>query len=93
MTGVAMIAACGDGGNGPSNTAPTASFTYQCTNLACIFTDQSSDDDGTIASLSWDFGDGSSGTGAVANHTYTTAGDYVVKVEATDNGGLSSTSW
>jgi PKD repeat protein len=93
MTGVALIAACGDdGGNGPSNTAPTASFTYECTNLACIFTDHSSDADGTIASRSWDFGDGNSGTGATANHTYATAGDYIVTVEATDDGGKTDTS-
>jgi PKD repeat protein len=93
MTGVALIAACsGDDGNGPSNTAPTASFTYECTNLSCTFTDQSADDDGTIASRSWDFGDGSTGTGASATHSYTQAGDYDVTVEATDDGGLTNTS-
>jgi PKD repeat protein len=93
MTGVALIAACsGDDGNGPSNTAPTASFTYECTNLSCTFTDQSADDDGQIASRSWDFGDGSTGTGATATHTYANAGDYDVTVEATDNGGLTDTS-
>ena len=92
MTGVALIAACGDGGNDPSNAAPTASFTYECSNLVCSFTDQSSDEDGTIASRSWDFGDGSSGTGATASHTYTAAGDYDVTVEATDDGGLTDTS-
>jgi PKD repeat protein len=93
MTGVALIAACsGDDGNGPSNVKPTAAFTYECTNLVCVFTDQSSDEDGTIASRSWDFGDGSSGTGATANHTYTAAGDYDVTVEATDDGGLPDTS-
>jgi PKD repeat protein len=94
MTGVALIAACSgdDGGNGPSNTAPTAAFTYECTNLSCTFTDQSADDDGTIASRSWDFGDGSTGTGASATHAYATAGDYDVTVEATDDGGLTDTS-
>jgi PKD repeat protein len=93
MTGVALIAACsGDDGNGPSNTAPAASFTYECSNLACTFTDQSSDADGTIASRSWDFGDGNTGTGATANHTYAGAGDYDVTVEATDDGGLTDTS-
>ena len=92
MTGVALIAACGDGGNGPSNTAPTAGFTYECTNLSCTFTDQSADDDGTIASRSWDFGDGSTGTGASATHAYANAGDYDVTVEATDDGGLTDTS-
>jgi PKD repeat protein len=94
MTGVALIAACsGDnGGNGPSNTAPTAAFTYECTDLSCTFTDQSADGDGTIASRSWDFGDGSTGTGASATHTYSLAGDYDVTVEATDDGGLTDTS-
>jgi PKD repeat protein len=93
MTGVALIAACsGDGGNGPSNTAPTAAFTYECTNLTCAFTDQSADADGTIASRSWDFGDGNNGTGTTANHTYSQAGTYQVTVEATDDGGKSTTS-
>ena len=93
MTGVALIAACsGDDGNGPSNTAPAAAFTYECTNLSCTFTDRSADEDGTIASRSWDFGDGSTGTGATATHTYASAGDYDVTVEATDNGGLTDTS-
>ena len=93
MTGVALIAACsGDNGNGPSNTAPTASFTYECTNLSCTFTDHSADEDGTIASRSWDFGDASTGTGASATHSYAQAGDYDVTVEATDDGGLTDTS-
>jgi PKD repeat protein len=92
MTGVALIAACGDGGNDPSNVEPTAAFTYACSNLVCTFTDQSSDADGSIDSRSWDFGDGGSGTNATQNHTYASAGTYQVKVEATDNGGKSKTS-
>ena len=67
-------------------------FTYECTNLNCTFTDQSADDDGQIESRSWDFGDGSSGTGASATHAYANAGDYDVTVEATDDGGLNDTS-
>jgi PKD repeat protein len=93
MTGVALIAACsGDDGNGPSNTAPAAAFTYECTNLSCTFTDRSADEDGSIASRTWDFGDGSTGTAAVATHTYASAAAYNVTVEATDNGGLTDTS-
>jgi PKD repeat protein len=91
MTGVALIAACGDG-NGPSNTGPAADFTYECTNLSCTFTDRSADEDGTIASRSWDFGDGATATAATATHTYTSAGDYNVTVAATDNDGLNDTS-
>jgi PKD repeat protein len=93
MTGVALIAACsGDDGNGPSNTGPAAAFTYECTNLSCTFTDRSADGDGTIASRSWDFGDGSTATALAPTHAYTSAGDYVVTVEATDNDGASDTS-
>ena len=94
MTGVALIAACGDnGGNGPANTAPTAAFTYECTNLTCAFTDHSTDDDGTIASRDWDFGDGSAHATAVnPNHTYAGAGTYNVTLAATDNDGDSDTS-
>ena len=47
-----LVAACGDS-NGPdddpNNTAPTANFTWECTDLACTFTNLSSDADGTIA--------------------------------------------
>jgi PKD repeat protein len=96
VAGVALLAACGSdgsGGNGPSNTAPTAAFTYECTNLTCTFTDRSADEDGTIASRAWDFGDNSpNGTAAVANHTYVNAGTYAVTVRATDNDGSSTTS-
>jgi len=94
MTGVALIAACGDnGGNGPANTAPTAAFTYECTNLACAFTDHSTDDDGTIASRDWNFGDGSAHATAVnPNHAYAGAGTYSVTLAATDNDGDSDTS-
>ena len=47
-------AACGDGG-GPDNAAPNASFTQVCTGLSCVFTDASTDSDGSIASRSWTF--------------------------------------
>ena len=95
IAGVALIAGCsddGDGGNGPVNTAPTATFTYECTNLSCTFTDQSSDVDGSIASRSWNFGDSQSGSGEAPSHTYAAAGTYNVTVSATDDDGSSTTS-
>jgi PKD repeat protein len=49
-----------------------------------------SDTDGTVDSLSWDFGDGSHGTGAGPAHTYAAAGDYTVKLTATDNDGSAT---
>ena len=44
---------------GGGNQSPTASFVFSCTTLDCSFDGAgSSDPDGTIASYSWDFGDG-----------------------------------
>lgn len=68
-----------------ANLAPTASFTSSCTNLACSFNDTSTDNDGTIASRSWDFGDGSGATTANPSHTYAAAGTYTVALSVTDN--------
>jgi len=43
-----------------------------------------------IASYSWDFGDGQSGTGATPSHSYATAGTYTVTVTATDTLGFTA---
>jgi hypothetical protein len=45
----------------------------------------SSDADGPISSFSWDFGDGNSGEGATAQHTYSAPGTYEVTLTVTDN--------
>ena len=50
----------------------------------------STDPDGTIVQYAWDFGDGTSGNGATANHTYTAAGTYTVTLTVTDNDGASN---
>jgi len=51
------------------------------------FRGSGSDPDGTVASYTWDFGDGASATGATASHVYATAGTYTAKLTVTDNGG------
>jgi PKD repeat protein len=93
--GAALLAACSGGdSNGPSNTAPTASFTFACTDLACTFTDHSFDNDGTVASYGWSFGDaGSAQNTAIskdATHTFSAAGPHSVQLTVTDNGGATN---
>ena len=50
---------------------------------------QSSDIDGTIASYSWDLGNGVTSTGATIEHVYTQAGTYFVTLTVTDNEGAT----
>jgi hypothetical protein len=92
VTSASLFAACSGDSSGPSNTPPTANFTFYCSDLTCILTYHSSDIDGRIASQAWDFGDGQSGTGATATHTYALGGTYNATVRATDNGGASTIS-
>jgi subtilisin family serine protease len=76
----------------PANQTPTAAFTYSCTDLSCTFTDGSSDSDGTIATRSWNFGDGTSSTATNPSHTYGAASTYTVSLTVTDNSGAPATT-
>ncbi|MCW2637024.1 MAG: hypothetical protein JWQ99_3391 [Blastococcus sp.] len=49
----------------------------------------SSDPDGTIATYSWDFGDGATGTGVSPSHQYTGVGTFTASLTVTDNAGNS----
>ena len=51
----------------------------------------SSDGDGTIASFSWDFGDGDTGSGQTPSHTFESEGTYNVVLTVTDNQGGQAT--
>lgn len=78
------------GGGGPTNQPPTASFTFSCTDLTCSFNGSgSSDPDGSIASYAWNFGDGTTGSGATVNKTYAAAGTRTVTLTVTDNEGAT----
>jgi PKD repeat protein len=73
-----------------TNTPPTARFTNACNALVCSFNGStSSDADGSIAGYAWDFGDGTTGSGASPSHTYATAGNYDVTLTVTDDKGAT----
>ena len=74
------------------NDPPTAAFSSDCTDLACDFTDASTDSDGTIQSWSWSFGDGATSTAQNPGHTYAASGIYNVSLTVTDDDGASDTA-
>jgi PKD domain len=74
------------------NAPPTGSFTFSCSGLTCTFDGgASSDNDGTIESYRWDFGDGTSGGGEFVQHTYGQPRSYSVGLIVTDNDGATAT--
>ncbi|MFL6238681.1 MAG: PKD domain-containing protein [Actinomycetes bacterium] len=75
------------------NAPPLASMTVSCTERSCQFDGTaSSDSDGTVASYAWNFGDGSTTTGANASHAYASDGSYNVTLTVTDNQGATGTT-
>ncbi|HHE51472.1 MAG TPA: PKD domain-containing protein, partial [Candidatus Acetothermia bacterium] len=85
------------GGCLTQNVAPTASFTATPTSgqapLAVSFdASASSDPDGTIASYTWNFGDGQNGSGMSGSHIYANEGTFTAILTAIDDGGLMSTA-
>ena len=50
------------------------------------------DPDGSIASYSWNFGDGGSASGAAPTHAYTTTGTYTVTLTVIDNLGAQGSA-
>jgi PKD repeat protein len=74
---------------------PVASFTYQppvpVDGSELLFTDTSTDADGTIASWAWTFGDGGTSTLQHPKHTYFAPGTFPVSLTVTDNDGSTGT--
>ncbi len=73
--------------------APNASFTASRVSgnapLAVAFADQST---GNPASWKWDFGDGNTSSEQNPSHTYTAAGDYIVKLIISNACGADTTT-
>lgn len=79
------------------NYVPTPSFTTSVTTgqvpLQVSFdASASSDFDGSLVAYEWDFGDGDTGTGMVAGHTFDLPGTYSAALTVTDNGGATATA-
>ncbi|NAZ16803.1 PKD domain-containing protein [Glutamicibacter soli] len=88
----ALLAMDSDGAPPLPNQPPTAVAGGDCTGLTCSFTGSGSNDpDGDIASYAWQFGDGESGTGEVAEHNYAAAGTYTATLTVSDADGATAT--
>lgn len=80
------------GGGGGVNQPPAASFSTAISGLTVTFTDTSTDADGSIASRSWNFGDGTTSTAVNPSRTYAAAGTYTVSLTVTDDQGATNTT-
>ncbi|MBB5081515.1 S8 family serine peptidase [Nonomuraea endophytica] len=71
---------------------PTAALSGRCQSSSCTFDGRgSSDEEGAITSYRWDFGDGSTGSGATAAHAYPAAtATYTIRLTVTDSAGQSA---
>ena len=77
-------------GTPPPNQPPVAAFTAQMQDRSLTVDGSSSTDDGIVTAYDWDFGDGSTATGATpAAHAYATAGVYTVTLTVTEIGRAS----
>ena len=77
----------------PPNEAPVAAYDASCAGTACSFdASDSADPDGEVVDHAWDFGDGSTGSGAEVEHDYGAAGTYDVVLTVTDNAGATAST-
>lgn len=79
--GLAVLGALG------LNSPPFADFSSNVTGLSVTFTDASVDDDGSIVSRFWEFGDATTSTETNPVKTYAANGVYLVTLTVTDNSG------
>ncbi len=98
---LALVACGGDATptqpTGTPNLRPTAVFSADMTEGAAPLevrfdASASSDPDGSIVSYDWAFGDGSTGSGQTATHTYDAVGAFTPSLTVTDDRGASHSS-
>lgn len=79
---------------GTGNTPPVAEangpYSGSTTGPIVFSSSGSFDSDGSIASYSWDFGDGGTSTAANPTYTYAADGNYVASLTVTDNNGATA---
>lgn len=75
----------------PANEPPAAEFELDCQELRCTFVDRSTDDDGSVVSWQWNFGDGSTSSERNPSHDYAEGGRYEVLLLVTDDDGAADT--
>jgi photosystem II stability/assembly factor-like uncharacterized protein len=76
----------------PVNQPPIASFDFLTAGLSVTLTDTSVDNDGTIVSWAWDFGDGATSAEPDPTHVFATAGSYIIVLTVTDDDGDSDSA-
>jgi PKD repeat protein len=70
---------------------PRADFDVRCQGLTCTFGDKSRDEDGTVVSWQWDFGDGTGSSEQNPVHTYAERGRFEAMLTVTDDLGATGT--
>lgn len=70
---------------------PFASFGFSCAGQTCTFDGSGSTDDHGISAYAWSFGDGGTGSGVTASHTFAN-GVYSVQLIVTDTGGQTASA-
>ncbi|MHC1579830.1 MAG: PKD domain-containing protein, partial [Candidatus Alkanophagales archaeon] len=78
-----------------NNRAPSVSITgpeVTREGVEVQFEADASDIDGVIVAYEWDFGDGTTASGAVVTHAYASAGNYTVRLTVTDDDGAKTSA-